>query len=125
MTLPFFHHQPVASYLLDRAHHIFFLCRQLVDFALPFSASIGGLGVTFSTSTTGLGVTFFEKCLWVFWLDVNTLRENRCYAKVLLTNLIETKAGLSPDCFKENFDNGTGESLFTPTQSVDTSKESW
>lgn len=125
MTFPFFHLRPVASYLLDRARRVFFLCRQLLDFALPFSASIGGLGVTFSTSTTGLRVTFFEKRNWLFWLVVNNVGENRCYAKVLFTNLIETKAGQSPDCFKENFDNETGESPFMPTLSVDSSKEIW
>ena len=105
--------------------HVIFFCRQLVDFAVPFSLSIGGLGGTFSRTLGGLGGTFLETFRRDFWLEKNKLTKDRDYAKVLFTNLIETKAGLSPDCLKENFDNGTGESLFMPTLSVDTSKESW
>ena len=111
--------------LLDRLRCAFFLCCPVVDLASPFSRLFGGLGVTFRPQPGGLRVTFLETMTSSFRLHSTAFAIDNVYAKVLFTNLIETKAGLSPDCFKENFDNGTGESLFMPTLSVDTSKESW
>lgn len=86
----------------NRQLHVNFLFRQLVDFAVPFSASIGGLGGTFSTRSGGLGGTFWEAIISSFQLQTIALTISKAYAKVLFTNLLETKAGLSPDCLKEN-----------------------
>ncbi len=98
--------------------HVIFLCRQLVDFAVPFSVTIGGLGGTFFRTLGGLGGTFLETLHCDFWLGKNILTQDRGYAKVLFTNLIETKAGLSPDCLKENSKEGIGESLLVTLEQL-------
>ena len=88
--------------LLDRILRAFFLCCPVVDLASPFSRLVGGLGVTFRPQPGGLGVTFLESMNSSFRLHSNAFAFDNVYAKVLFTNLIETKAGQSPDCLKEN-----------------------
>ena len=88
----------------NRLLHVNFLWSQLVDLAVPFSIVIGGLGGTFSEKPGGLGGTFFQTRYRVSSLWINKVKESFGYAKVLFTNLIETKAGQSPNCLKEKID---------------------
>ncbi len=88
--------------LLDRILRAFFLCCPVVDLASPFSRLVGGLGVTFRPQPGGLGVTFLESMNSSFCLYSIVFALDDVYAKVLFTNLIETKAGQSPVCLKEN-----------------------
>ena len=96
--------------LINRLLHAIFMCRQLVDLAVPFSIVISGLGGTFWEKPGGLGGTFSKAIISSFQLHSIALTLDRVYAKVLFTNLIETKAGLSPDCFYKNFSKKKGES---------------
>lgn len=88
--------------LLDRILRAFFLCCPVVDLASPFSRLVGGLGVTFRPQPGGLGVTFLKSMNSSFPQHSTTFAFDNVYAKVLFTNPIETKAGQSPDCLKEN-----------------------
>jgi hypothetical protein len=88
--------------LADSVKHVVLLFRQLVEFALPFGGQIGGVGVTNSWRPSGVGVTFFFAGKTGDWLGNNDSHRFDRYAKGMFTNLIETKAGLSPDCLKEN-----------------------
>ncbi len=88
--------------LLDRILRALFLCCPVVDLATPFSRLVGGLGVTFRPQPGGLGVTFLKSLNSSFRLYSIVFAIDDVYAKVLFTNLIETKAGQSPDCLKEN-----------------------
>lgn len=88
--------------LLDRLLRAFFLCCPVVDLAPPFSQPFGGLGVTFPPQRGGLRITFFRAKFLQDWLQSIASTISKAYAKVLFTNLLETKAGLSPDCLKEN-----------------------
>ncbi len=73
----------------------------MVTWRPPFSRFVGGLGVTFRPQPGGLGVTFLESMNSSFRLNAIPFALDDVYAKVLFTNLIETKAGQSPDCLKE------------------------
>ena len=91
-----------SSRFLDRLSHTIFLCCPVVDLASPFSRLFGGLRVTFRPQPGGLRVTFLRATISCSSLQSIVLRFEKLYAKVLFTNPIETKAGLSPDCLKEN-----------------------
>ena len=70
-------------------------------------------------SSGGLGVTFLESPISDFWLQSIAFKLDKVYAKVLFTNLIETKAGLSPDCLKEDKgDRNNSDCWFNHQQSL-------
>lgn len=88
--------------LVDLLSHAFLLFRQQVEFALPFGERMGGVGVTNLLRPGGVCVTFFFEVMKRDWLLNNAMYRIIVNAKGMFTNLIETKAGLSPECLKEN-----------------------
>lgn len=84
------------------ANHAFLLFRQQVELALPFRRRNGGVRVTNSLRLGGVGVTFLFAKVRGDWLHNHDSRQIVGNAKGMFTNLLETKAGQSPECLEEN-----------------------